>query len=544
MVMELSDVQMALERDELVPCFQPLVELRTGRLAGFEVLARWKHPEHGYVLPENFISLAEKNGLIGQLMQQVFRKAFQSAPVLPEPLVLAVNVSPTQLHHLTLPGQIRELAEEAGFPLKRLTVEITESALLYNLERAQIITKQLKAMGCRLALDDFGTGYSSLGHLQALPFDELKIDRSFVASMTNTRDSRKIVAAIVGLGHSLGCMTIAEGVETEEQADMLLWLGCGFGQGWLYGHPVTADKIPSLVAAPLRAMHPGFSTPGDGWGASSLEALPTQRLAQLQAIYDGAPVGLCFLDSNLRYVSLNKRLAEMNGPSVAAHLGKTPMEMVPHLFPLYEPYLLRALQGEAMEGVEVVRPSPTPGEPDRISLTSYQPAFDEADEVIGISIAVVDITEHKRTEEALRESDEALRESVEALRESDEHYRHMVESNPQALWVMDAEGNNLDVSSRWVRTTGLSKERTRHLGWLEALHPDDLAPTMKAMKEALRTGKPIDIEYRVKSVDGEWKWMRSRGSPRFNPSGEIIRWYGSVEDIDERIQMEEAIGRS
>jgi EAL domain-containing protein (putative c-di-GMP-specific phosphodiesterase class I) len=128
-----------------------------------------------------------------------------------------------------LPDQIRDAAETACFPLDRLSIEITESALVDNVERAQEITVKLKAMGCKLAMDDFGTGYSSLLHLQSFPFDVLKIDRSFVHSMTNTREARKIVAAIVGLGRSLDLVTIAEGVETEEQSEMLLRLGCRLG---------------------------------------------------------------------------------------------------------------------------------------------------------------------------------------------------------------------------------------------------------------------------------------------------------------------------
>ncbi len=176
-----------------------MIELHTGLVAGFEVLARWRHPQLGLVLPESFISLAEENGLIGLLTRQILRKAFLSAQLLPEPLWLAVNVSPLQLRDLSLPQQIREAAEKASFPLKRLTIEITESAVAENFQSAHTITRELKESGCRLAMDDFGTGFSNLRQLQTLPFDELKVDRSFVNSMTHTRGSRKIVAAIIGL---------------------------------------------------------------------------------------------------------------------------------------------------------------------------------------------------------------------------------------------------------------------------------------------------------------------------------------------------------
>jgi PAS domain S-box-containing protein len=527
MFAELADVHRALDNDELEPCFQPVVELHTGLLSGFEVLARWKHPQHGLVLPENFISLAEEDGLVGRLMQQIMRKAFRSTPVLPAPLMVAVNISPTQLHNSNLPGEIRKIAEEGGFPLERLGIEITESGLLGNLELARKIAYELKDMGCKLALDDFGTGYSSLRHLQALPFDVLKVDRSFVISMTDKRESRKIVAAIIGLGHSLDLITLAEGVETEQQAEMLLRLECQLGQGWLYGHPLTADQIPQMEETAHWTPSAGFWMRGGNWVVSSLEALPTQRLAQLQAIYDGAPVGLCFLDCNLRYVSINRRLADLDGNSVAAYLGKTVEEMIPKAFPFFEPYLRRALKGEAILEVEITVPSPKAGEADRTTLLSYQPAFDEAGEVIGVSLSAVDITGRKRTEEALRESED--------------HLRYMVELNPEIPWVMDSEGNNLDVSSRWTKITGLSKEKTRNLGWLEAVHPEDVESTMKALVEALHTGEAVDVEYRVKSIDNGWRWMRSRGSPRIGPSGQIVRWYGSVQDIHDRKLLEESL---
>ncbi len=518
MPVQIADVRRALENDEFEPYFQPLVQLRTGALAGFEVLARWKHPELGIMLPDNFISLAEQIGGIDQLTEQIARKAMLVGSSLPERLSLAVNISPHQLQDLRLPEQIRRITAETAFSAKQLVIEITESALFNNLDRAQTIAGALKTLGCSLSLDDFGTGYSSLANLQALPFDQLKIDRSFVQSMAKTRESRKIVAAIVGLSHSLGMATVAEGIETEAQADMLVWLGCELGQGWLYSKAVPAEEIHDLVTALPRPTPLHSLTVGDGWAVSSLEALPTQRLAQLQAIYDGAPVGLCFVDRNLRYVSINRRLADMNGTSVAAHIGRTIREVIPQSFPVLEPYLLRALAGEAIAEVEVSRPSNEPGGPDWTAMLSYQPALDEADEVIGLSIAVADISDYKRTKEALRQS-------------NDRQQGLGVESG--VPWIMDAQGNSLHVSSHWVQSVEYNNKLTRNLGWLEALHPDDLETVMKTMKVALRTGRPIDIRYRVKNLDGEWTWMQSQGSPRFGPSGEIVRWYGSVKLSEE-----------
>jgi len=526
-----DDLSRAIGSDEIVPYFQPLLELRSGRLAGFEVLARWHHPDRGVILPDEFIPFAEGAGLIASLTEGMLLQAFSAAAEIPDHLGLSVNISPFQLRDHSLPAQIASAARRARFSPQRLTVEITESALIRNLELAREIADALKSMGVRLAIDDFGTGYSSLKHLKALPFDEIKVDGSFVRSMITSRESRKIAAAVVGLGQSLGLTTVAEGIEEKAQADMLFYLGCDIGQGWLYGKPVPPESIREAISGnAFLHLQELPTSPLSLNRAMSLDALPGHRLAQLQAIYDGVPVGLCFLDRNLRYVSINKRLAEMNGYSVDAHLGRHVSEILPDVFPILEAQMRRALRGEAVPGFEIDRTIVSKPEPERTVLISYHPARDEADEVVGVSVSVVDITELKRNERARLASEE--------------HYRTAMDLNPQVPWTADPEGMILDAGPRWEELTGLSMEETLNEGWTKALHPEDLEATMTAWKESLRSGNPVDVEYRIRLRDGSWRWMRARGAAHRGLKGEIVRWYGTVEDIDQHRKVAEALQKS
>jgi EAL domain-containing protein (putative c-di-GMP-specific phosphodiesterase class I) len=246
------DVRRAFGEDEFFPLFQPLVDLQTGHLVSFEVLARWNHAQLGLIPPDAFIPIIQKSGLINTFTQKILRKAFAAAPLLPSPIMLSVNLAPCQLLDSTLPGQIRGAAEQCGFPLDRLTIEVTEGALLDDIPHAQEVSHALKAMHCRLSLDGFGTRNSSLNHIQDLPFDELKVDRSFVHAMTQSRARTRIVGAVIGMGKGFGLTTVAEGVETEEQAAMLNWIGCDRVQGWLYGRPAPAHEIPRMLAAPPK----------------------------------------------------------------------------------------------------------------------------------------------------------------------------------------------------------------------------------------------------------------------------------------------------
>jgi DNA-binding CsgD family transcriptional regulator/PAS domain-containing protein len=262
---------------------------------------------------------------------------------------------------------------------------------------AREITGELKALGSRLALDDFGTGYANLRQLLALQFDRLKIDASFVHSMLARRESRQVVTSIIGLGHMLGLSAVAEGVQTQDEADMLISLGCDIGQGWLYGHAMPASEAAETLNVddpPWRATRKMARIAADM--AHRLEALPSHSVGQLRALYDAAPVGLGMVDTKLRYLALNRRLAEMHDAPVVEHLGRTIAEMVPHIHAQLEPYLRQALSGQAVD--KFVSRWQGPGGPndEHVLVGSYQPVRDAAGEMAAISIAVVDITELNR----------------------------------------------------------------------------------------------------------------------------------------------------
>ncbi len=243
-----SGLRVAIPRGEVVPYFEQQIDLSTGRLHGFEVLARWEHPTRGLISPELFIPIAEETGMIADLSLSIMRQAFLAARDWDPSLSISINISPWQLRDAWLAQKIIKVLTETGFPANRLEIEITESSLFDNLPLAQSIVGSLKNQGVRLALDDFGTGYSSLAHLRALPFDRIKIDKSFVTSINESADSAAIVNAIARLGESLNLPVTAEGVEDAAIEERLRAVGCAKAQGWHYGRPLSVSGARRLLA--------------------------------------------------------------------------------------------------------------------------------------------------------------------------------------------------------------------------------------------------------------------------------------------------------
>jgi diguanylate cyclase (GGDEF)-like protein/PAS domain S-box-containing protein len=255
-----SDLRKALDRDEFVMYYQPIIEVASGRLAGFEALVRWVHPQLGLVGPVEFIPLAEDTGLIFGLGEWVFRtvcaqisawqREFGNGAV---PSV-AVNLSPKQFMQPNLVQVMQKIVEQSGTDPEKLKVEITESVLMDNAEAAVDMLTKLRRLGLHLSIDDFGTGYSSLSYLQRFPVDILKIDRSFISVFGTERDSQVLVRSILSLAHSLNLKVVAEGVDKLEQCDLLKELGCDFAQGYLFSRPVPLDQAEALIRddSPLR----------------------------------------------------------------------------------------------------------------------------------------------------------------------------------------------------------------------------------------------------------------------------------------------------
>ncbi|MBU6317436.1 MAG: GGDEF domain-containing phosphodiesterase, partial [Acidobacteria bacterium] len=244
-----NELRRGLERGEIVPYYQPVILLDSGRLVGFEVLARWRHPDRGLLGADKFLPMAEETGLISDVGAAVLRASLaqlgtwlHSGRVGGE-LSMSVNLSARQLGDSDLVDIVSEALAQSGVPADQLWLEITETALMADVKAASVRLRELRSLGLHLAVDDFGTGYSSLTYLKRFPVEAIKVDRSFVSGLGIDSEDTTIVEAVVKLGHSLGLQVVAEGVETPLQLGRLREIGCERAQGFLFGRPRPADLV-------------------------------------------------------------------------------------------------------------------------------------------------------------------------------------------------------------------------------------------------------------------------------------------------------------
>ncbi|MFN6517085.1 MAG: EAL domain-containing protein [Nostoc sp. CreGUA01] len=249
-----NDLRRAVERQEFLVYYQPIVCLTTGRISGFEALVRWRHPIRGLVSPIEFIPVAEETGLISAINTWVLQSAchqlsiWQHHPITPEPLSISVNLSARLFSQPNLVDQIDRIIYENQINPEHLQLEITESVIMENTNAIKIILEQLKQRQIKLIMDDFGTGYSSLSYLHSFPLNALKIDKSFVKRMQENEENMGLVPAMIGIANSMGMSAIAEGVETQEQLAQLRNLNCDFAQGYLFSKPIEEQLVLKLLA--------------------------------------------------------------------------------------------------------------------------------------------------------------------------------------------------------------------------------------------------------------------------------------------------------
>lgn len=242
----------AIDADRIGATYLPTVNLQTQEIIGFEVIPHWVDAEHGEIALERFVAIAEEVGLIHVLGERILRQACEAARSWPAHVMLSADIYPSQLKDRLLPARIVRILAETGLAPERLELEITESALVADMDNAQAVLGALRTAGVRVALDNFGTGYSSLYHLRNFKIDKVKIDSSFIRAMASERESASIVSALVGLGHGLGLTIAAEGIDANDQENSLIKSGCEQGQGSLFSAPLSASDAQRLFAAKKR----------------------------------------------------------------------------------------------------------------------------------------------------------------------------------------------------------------------------------------------------------------------------------------------------
>uniref|UniRef100_A0A9E7ZIL5 EAL domain-containing protein n=1 Tax=Bosea sp. NBC_00436 TaxID=2969620 RepID=A0A9E7ZIL5_9HYPH len=471
-------LQVAIDEGHVWPAFQPIVDVHTGNVASFEILARWGDPRSGDISPSTFIPRLERNGLIDMLSDALIDRACRAAAAWPGQFGLAFNISPTQLTNADFPQRLADTVAATGFPLDRIELEVTEASLISDDDRAYQILRELNDRGVRIAIDDFGTGYSSLARLEAFPFDKLKIDARFVHGLDGDSSKRRIAASIIGLGQSLGMIVVAEGIETAAEEAILRDLGCDLGQGWLYGKPGQAAE-----AQPLLMKRGGINA-----SVRPLDASPFQQLHQLASLYDQAPVGLCFLDMDFRHVRANEHFASIHGMTSAELRGRTIFDL---------------LEGEALQAiVDVLTKAATTDEPQILEPTFngrelrviHSRVLDLAGEVIGISIVTIDVTEENRLKATLVESGQRLREELEF---SDA----IINSLPGIFYYYDADLKLRRHNANAVKITGYNSDELKERSPLDFFAGNDEEEMSSTIQKIFERGQS-QVEANLLRADG------------------------------------------
>ena len=502
-------LNIALEQGHIWPAFQPVTDMNTGNISGFEVLARWSDPEMGDISPVVFIPRLEQHNLIEAFSDALMTQACHMAANWPGKFSLAFNVSPLQLAATSFAQKLMDIAYKTRFPLNRIEIEVTESSLFSDTDHAYARLNELDKLGIKIGIDDFGTGYSNLARLEAFPFHKIKVDARFVRNLDRDPAKRRIAAAVIGLGQSLGITTVAEGIETEAAEAILQNYGCDLGQGWLYGKGEPGEQARLRLWKQHSFNH---------LEKKPLDFSPFQRLHQINSIYNQVPVGLCFLDTDLRYVRTNERFASIHGLTPAELRGKS----------LYD-----ILQGEQLKqslaALERTRYSDDACEENYIFLGKHikilhSRIFDDGGECIGFSIFSIDMTEENRIKRQVIEERDYANAILDSLPDIFYHY----DKNAQLKrWNQNLE-----------KVTGYTSEELEQFNPLNFVPDNQRESLTKAVFSVFNDGL-ASIEANLLLKDGSYIPYLFTGK-RFHYNGEK-GFVGIGTDISQRQKMEQIL---
>jgi len=505
-----QELQAALAARAIVPHFQPIIAIDSGELRGFEVLARWQHGDRPWPTPDAFIPAARRSGLLGVLTLALVEQACAVAKAWPGTFYLAFNMPPTLLQDPGMVAAFLSTLRDAGFPLPRVRVEMTEVEVVEDEAAADLSIAQLHEAGIKVMLDDFGTGYSSLVRLHRFQFDKIKIDGSFIRTLAEDDASRKIVTAIVGLGKSLGAAVVAESVETPFQLQFLARIGCDACQGWLLAPAMDATTATAWLAAHCPR----------GMARRGPQLSPYLGQYQLEILYQRAPVGLSFIAPDLRFLAANERFQKMLDKPAQAIIGHTVAEVLPEdLQALATDIILKG----AFDGVSDLRELQMPGGRETY-LLSHERVIDAAGVVLGVSVVCIDITERKHYEAVMQTTrDSEL--GVAAL-------------NHTVLWIADDDGEVVYISPH-VQDPETLPLAERVQRWYQRMHPEDRDRVRVAWQQRDTAAGEFQARFRVRCPDGEWHWVTSQARRRTSLSG--TRWFGLFSDIQREVLLEQRL---
>jgi PAS domain S-box-containing protein len=496
----IDDLFAAVEGSRFVPAFQPFIDLETQKTIGFEVLARWDHPAHGVITPDAFISTAESVGAINAITFQVLEKACRELSCAPRNLTLALNLSPVQFRNDEIVSLIGGVVSNAGLLPFQIEIELTENALLDDIETAHQVAKRFRDEGYLLSLDDFGTGFSSLTRLHSLPFNTLKIDKQFVGSMGQNPASRRIVSSVIDLGQSLGMRVVAEGIETPHQLALLKRMGCNVGQGYHLGRP-TLGKLPRELRYPFGGRAKGAS------GASRY-----QRKFHSEAIYENSPCALALLDGDGRILRMNEQFAHLMSlveeQSIGSHFAEH--------FDRKNAVRITRILAYMARGREIRQQEVRDRRSGKNFLVNCTRVNDDDGVFIGFSLALTDISRLRQ---------------VEAVLKADEGYARLLatEERLHIIWAANSAGT-IDYLGPTLSATESVGMEDRIKDWYGRMHPDDHIRVRKKWLEWLPSKLPFETNFRVRDVSGHWRQVRSAAKPSFDSAGQVESWIGLITD--------------